>query len=353
MHHPMYGHNMVLLDDGRVFVYDAGNVEVYNPKTRRFKNISKNGNKLSYKPAVLKLQDGRVMMIGGANGNTTYPYTYFFNPKTNKITKGPNMITGRERFSAILLKDGRVFVSGGEYYDDEKRKKKIKPHHLRLKITEFYNPKTNKFEQGPELSELRQSHQTVLTNDEKVLIVNGLGKAIPNKQIDSYEHATYVEIFNPDDNSIKLTSGITHDRFFPSIIKLSSGEIFLVEGLSNSAIASARLIEKYNPKTNTSTIVNKRTSSPGFVSTALLPDDTILFYGGSTGFSIGYTSHSTAQIYNPKTNKFTDVESKIPVNLYEGSRSVLLKDGNLLITGGGHNGLKYAVIYMTKDKIER
>lgn len=124
MHHPMYGHQMILLDDGRVFVYDAGSVEVYNPKSRRFKNISKKGNKLSYKPAIVKLHDGRLMIIGGKSGNTTYPYTYFFNPKTNKITKGPNMITGRENFSAILLKDGRVFISGGEHHDEKKKKKK-------------------------------------------------------------------------------------------------------------------------------------------------------------------------------------------------------------------------------------
>lgn len=352
LNRPMYGHQMILLDDGRVFVYYCGYIEIYNPKTRRFSKINKTKLDKDYNSLAVKLKNGDVLILGGCTDNSTSSHTYMFDPKTNKITKGPDMITGRERFSAILLKDGSVFISGGEYHDEEKRRKKIK-YESRLKTTEFYNPKTNKFEQGPELSELRQSHQTILTNDGKVLILSGLGKDIPNKQIDSCEHATYVELFNPYDNSIKLTGGIIYDRFAPDIKMLSSEEIFLVEGLSNSAIASARVIEKYDPKTNISTIVNKRTSSPEFVSTALLPDDTILFYGGSTGFSIGYTSHSNAQIYNPKTNKFTDVESKIPVNLYEGSSSVLLKDRNLLITGGGHDGLRYAVIYMTKNKIEK
>ncbi len=351
LNRPMYGHQMILLDDGRVFVYKSGWVQIYDPKTRRFSEVNRTKLDKDYNSRAVKLKNGDVLILGGCTHNSTSPHTYIFDPKTNKITKGPNMITGRERFSAILLNDGRVFISGGEYSDDEKRKRNIK-YESRLKSTEFYNPKTNKFEQGPDLLQERRNHMMTLTNDGEVLIFSGFGKPVEKDAIEC-PHFLEVEKYIPKDNKIISAGKISSDRFTFDLIKMKSGDIYLIEGYGKSHFESARMVEKYDPKTNVSTIVNKRRSSPGFVSTALLPDDTILYYGGSTGVSIGYTSHSDAQIYDPKTNKFTDVKSKIPVNLYEGSSSVLLKDGNLLITGGGHDGLKHAVIHMTKNKIER
>ena len=73
----------------------------------------------SYKE--VKLLDGRVLFVGaGRLGKANY--SVFFNPENNNFTKGSGLITGRWRHAAILLKDGRVFVAGGELDDWEKQK---------------------------------------------------------------------------------------------------------------------------------------------------------------------------------------------------------------------------------------
>ncbi len=347
-HYPSCGRRMILLNDDRVFMYSAEKIEIYNPKTRRFKKINSKVLSGGLYPDAIKLKDGNILILGGCEYGHITPHTYIFNSKTNKLSKGADMLACRRDYSAALLEDGRVFISGGSRYNGQKAKKT----YSWLSSTELYNPDTNTFEQGPDLKQPRTEHYSVLLNG-KVFLLSGYGELI-----DPYNAPiiSEVESYNPKTNSIENAGKLTFERFGTDILITQNDEIFILEGLYQSTPYGhdhIKVIEKYDPKTNISTIVNKRTSSPEFISTALLSDDTILFYGGSTGFSIGYTSHSNAQIYNPKTNKFTDVKSKIPVNLYEGSSSVILKDGNLLITGGGRGDLKYAVIYMTKNKIER
>lgn len=97
--------------------------------------------------SAIKLNDGRVLITGGL---TTKHYVLIFpediptnqsqiyDPKTKKISLGPNMLFNRSHHSSILLPDGRVFIYDGIYYENTEK-------------TEFYNPDTNTFTPGPSL----------------------------------------------------------------------------------------------------------------------------------------------------------------------------------------------------------
>lgn len=342
MHHPMYGHQMILLDDGRVFVYYCGYIELYDPKTRKFEAINEKPIKKDYDATAIKLKDGRVLIFGGRDGWSTTSNTYIFDPKNSQIFKGPNMITSRVNCSAVLLDDGRVFISGGQHHDKSKWEKNIK-YEIYLKSTEFYNPKTNKFEQGPVLPTIRLSHASIKLDDGTILLIGGLDKNI--------SIITSINKFNFINGETVYLNNLNCKRSGSFIFKLhSNNNIYMYEGKRDDKFV--KTVELYDPKTNTSKIVAERTTQAEQITPILLPDDTILFVGGTSGFSVGYTEHKTAQIFDPKTNTFKWLKKQPSIPIPNGAK-VLLKDGNVLMTGGGHNGNKYAVIYMFNKKIER
>lgn len=342
-----YDHEMLLLDDGRVFILGWKKAEIYNPKTRTFTVLDNNGVKINNYAKIVKLQDGRVLMLGGSDKNKgTSSNTVIFNPKTNHFILGPNMITGREAFAVVLLNDGRVFIAGGEHHDKEKWKNGVK-YEINLKSTEFYNPKTNKFEQGPDLLLPRSFSHAILLENGNVLMFGGHGEYDKEQ---GPTHPLDIDVFNPYTNKISRIGKLSQAKFGDFAIRTKNNNIYMFEGLIDGKFV--KTVELYNPETNVSKIVANRASSADQISPILLPDDTILFAGGTSGFSIGYAECKSAQIFDPKTNSFKWLKKQPSIPIPNGAK-VLLKDGNVLMTGGGHNGNKYAVIYMFNKKIEK
>jgi WD40 repeat protein len=100
-----------LLDDGKVLVtgFSRGSdAELYNPKTGKFsatgaENFNDVGN------TDIALKNGDVINVG-PSGN-------LYVAKTGEFTAGPTMVA--DYSSAILLKNGKVLVSGGLPYDQQ------------------------------------------------------------------------------------------------------------------------------------------------------------------------------------------------------------------------------------------
>ncbi len=355
MHHSVCRHQMILLDDGRVFVYKNGRIEIYNPKTRRFKNLGVKIQGLRDTSTAIKLKDGRIMIFRGflAKKNYSSPETFFFDPKTEKVTQGPNMTIGRVDHSAALLNDGRVWISGGFYAH--------KGGCIYLKSTEFYNPVTNTFENGPELPEEIYEHKVIKDNEGNILLVGGFKyiKDTSANIIDPYNYN--ILTFNPKLNNVKKIGHLIYGRRGHDIFYIAPNKIYIAEGVgpekypnSNDINFYAKLfsIEFFNSDSKKSSIINKRTSPAEFITTALLPDNTILFSGGFSGFSIGYTKSSNTQIYDSRSNKFITPKNNSQNPIAKGT-SIMLKDGNILMTGGGIDGSKKAAIYMFNNKIKK
>ncbi len=119
----------------------------------------------------VKLNEETTLVIGGYFGEYTrpvsVPHIYIYNPKTGIIKKGPDMLYPRVFHSATILNDGRIFVAGGNY---------MAAVSVCVTKTEFYNPKANKFEKGPELENCIPSHKAVKMGDGNVLLIGGLRK---------------------------------------------------------------------------------------------------------------------------------------------------------------------------------
>jgi len=129
-------HTAVRLDDGRVLVAGGhegprrnlrlhASAESYDPTTRRFRRVGEMVVRRHKHDAVL-LRDGRVLITGGSDerdGDGAYVSTEFFDPGAGAFIAGPSMVHARYKHqgSALLLPTGDVLVAGGaataEVYD--------------------------------------------------------------------------------------------------------------------------------------------------------------------------------------------------------------------------------------------
>ena len=120
----------VLLSDGRVLVTGdrfldiqalTGKAEVYDPDTGTW-TPTEDMSKPTVDHSLTLLPDGRVLAAGGAHPlnihQGDYSTTEIFDPATNSWSPGPELSGPRTNHSATLLPDGRVLLVGGFVHED-------------------------------------------------------------------------------------------------------------------------------------------------------------------------------------------------------------------------------------------
>ncbi len=217
---------------------------------------------------------------------------YFFNGEGRFVRTG-DMVVPRIAHNAVLLKDGKVLITGGYYYNPK--------GHLEReysKSAEIYDPKTKKFTRTNDMNLGRAYHSSILMNDGRVLIVGG--------------GPIQGEIYNPKAGNFTLT-GKLPVKFFnavgeqASIIKLKNGRIFIIEGIFKDRVT---YIIEYMPRAEEFNLLRKTNFDNYSQNAILLPNETVLIIGGY--------KPQKAEIYNPATNevKFTNNENDIFVILW-------------------------------------
>jgi hypothetical protein len=150
------GHTATLLPNGRVlFVGGVGrgwtflrSAELYDPATGRSEMIGSMGASRESHTATL-LADGRVIVIGGHSGRRpdmrVYASAEVFDPGTGRFAASGTLATARHKHDAIKLIDGRVLVIGGADHTDR----------VHFGTTEVFNPRTGTFDKGPSMAHRR------------------------------------------------------------------------------------------------------------------------------------------------------------------------------------------------------
>jgi Galactose oxidase, central domain len=178
MQEDRFGHDAVLLPDGRVLIAggkrlkgDIGrsSAEVFDPLTETFAPtagpMATDRDRLTL--TLLKRPDGpptHVLVAGGKSSDPVLGRTAeLYDLATRTFTPVGTLLTDRMAHTATQLRDGRVLLVGGWSASENST----------TRHTELYDPTTRRFLPAGDLATSRHDHITALLPDGSVLVAGG------------------------------------------------------------------------------------------------------------------------------------------------------------------------------------
>ncbi len=215
----------MLLADGKVLI--AGGVgpgwtflssaELYAPATGRFTptgtmTVARESH------AAVRLQDGRVLIVGGHQGRRTaitlYTSAEAYEPASGTFRQVGEMLVRRHKHDAVLLRDGRVLITGGA---DERDNEGV------YRTTELFEPRTGAFTAGPELKRPRYKH-------------HGTGLLLPNGLVLLAGGAPEAETYDPSSRAFTIVAGDARMAGqFSAVAPLKGGGALVTGGYGNGS----------------------------------------------------------------------------------------------------------------------
>ncbi len=269
--------------------------------------------------AAVPLPDGKVLAMGGMNGNKALASAELYDPGTGTWTVTGSMVShagagaGYAHFTATLLRDGKVLVAGGMNGRDL------------LAVAELYDPVTGTWTATGSMLTPRSSHTATLLSDGRVLVAGGQ----PRSPVAS------AELYDPVTGTWTATGSMGTIRADHTATLLSDGRVLVAGGIFDPSPMSSSLLtsaELYDPGTGTWTYARSMVSLNYGGSPALLPDGRVLLGG------------TPPQLYDPGTRSWTATGGKAIGEL--NGPDVLLANGGVLALGvakpGEYNPTKTA-----------
>jgi len=304
------------------------------------------------------LRSGLVLIAGGMDaGEGSLASTELFDPTSNSIRDSAPMTEGRAGHTATLLADGRVLIAGGfrgadylrsvEVFDPAAKRFRragslvearsghtatllpdgrvlitggVGPGWTFLRSAELYDPKTGRSAAVGPMRVPRESHTATLLADGRVVIVGGHNQRRPNMEV----HAS-AEIFSPRTRSFAPGGTLATARHKHDAILLKDGRVLVVGGADRSDRVHFATTEIYDPGSATFTpgpsMASKRYKIAG--TSVLLPDGQLLITAGARA----------AELLDAKASAFHEVGGSFPA-AYRFAASALLRNGDVVIAGG-------------------
>ena len=254
-----------------------------------------------------RLQSGRVLLVGGDSygaGDSGLLFSAeiydsatggFAGTGSTKVPHGPY-------HTATLLPDGTVLIVGGQTHPD------LCAH------AEIYDPSTGTFRYTLGSGGCRDGHTATLLSDGTVLVAGGS---------DGNSYLASAELYDPATETFESTGDMAVSRSGHTATRLLDGRILIVGGGQNST--SPTSAEIYDPIARHFVPTGSTSEKRGHGGSLLLRDGRVLVAGGS--------NISTAEIYDPRTGRFTPTTGSM-----QGGGTLpqltLLDNGKVLVSGG-------------------
>jgi IPT/TIG domain/Galactose oxidase, central domain/Kelch motif len=176
-----YDETSVLLHDGTVLVTGgsiAASAEIYEPATGAW-HVTGSQVQAYPQATTTLLPDGRVLIAGGlaSVGSMYIPSvstaaTELYDPTTGTWQAGPNMAVARASAPIVVLADGTALMIGGQQFGMISTIRGMTPVTMTA-TTEIYNPATNAWTVGSDMSQARINHLATVLADGTVLVAGG------------------------------------------------------------------------------------------------------------------------------------------------------------------------------------
>ena len=318
-----FNHSLTVMEDGRVL--EAGgegpassfavggvggapldSVEIYDPATDEWKEGPTLPGARYWHTATL-LNDGRVLVVGGAESSGNTGDCEIYDPNTSSWSQTGALNIPRAQHAAVLLRDGRVLVAGG-----------LTSGGAGTPSTEIYDPATGAWSRAGDMVDTRRFVPATLLPSGKVLIAGG-GNFKPG-----------AEIFDPSVGKWSSTqpmihvitsSGYPEGRYGHTAVLLENGTVLVAGGFGVSLLATA---QTFDPVTEQWTSAAPLQNARYFHAAVLLPSGKVLVSGGIGGQS--------AELYDSQSRSWA--VSRVEQQEKAFLRAVLLKDGRYFESGG-------------------
>lgn len=259
-------------------------------------------------PAVVRLRDDRVLIVGGNVGLTTTAEVWDLAAGTSAPT-GPLAEAEALVISSLaMLPDGRVLLVGDARPSD-------RPFYA---VAEIFDPSTLAFTAvGPEVTP-RADANLISLPDGRVLMTGGTDPIDINTTLDR------AELFDPATNTFVATGSMLDSREFHSTVALPDGRVLLVGGEQSLGGGATMLdaAELYDPTSGAFSAAGQLPVAGRVVAVPLRDGRAIVFHGDD--FPDGPV---TAAVW--ASGSFTNA----PAPDQPPGQGVLLDDGRLLLTG--------------------
>ena len=265
------------------------------------------------------LQNGKVLISGGTNRGSVFDSSEIYDPATGKFNLSGTMISKRSAHTATLLGNGKILVAGG--YGDPATQQATDS-------AEIYDPATGRFlSTTGKMNSPRYGHTATLLDDGRVLIAGGNASLGP-AQLDT------AEIYDPVSDSFELTGKLSKKKSGHTATLLKNGKVLIAGGTDYySAFSNAEL---FDPKTGKFTSTGDLTQARWEHTAVLLQDGTVLLIGGIDNIS-------TAEIYNPATESFSQISTDM-TQAGSARKVILFSSGKALVTGGIFHAASWVAI---------
>jgi hypothetical protein len=292
-------------------------------------------------PTASELPDRRVLLAGGGTGSlisgSGLDSTEIYLRDEQRFVAGPKMLTARALHAAVTLQDGRVLLIGG-----------VDGQGNALKSCEIYDPAQNRFVVTGALSSTRVLHAASILPDGRVLATGGVSTvADPVAAIGSIMTST--EIYNPATGSWSNGPGMRKARAAHRSAVLNDGRVLQVGGLSYNGTfiplpGTTDECEIYVPASNSFVNTGKLPYSAGY--TVLHPlqpaggsaTQLIAVGGINSGINVlAATPLNRTAIYDSATGSWTSVGNLPSARV---APSLAIAGGNLHALGGANGSVQ-------------
>jgi hypothetical protein len=252
---PREGHTATMLRDGRVLIVGGspngiqttGSAEIYDPSSSTFRRTGHLHQPRVAHVAAL-LGTGKVLIAGGGRGGMpggyiSYDTAEMYDPATSSFTAvRAHMKSDRVGAAAVKLNDGRVLIVGGKSGRMMTSRLRNIASFTPLNTAEIYDPESGAFVRTGDMNAPHYLATATMLADGNVLVVGGY--RIQGPIVIGMRDA---EVFQPETNRFSGVGQTTVARLTNTATPLNDGEVLIAGGVADKALITAA-VEFYSPK---------------------------------------------------------------------------------------------------------